>query len=394
LVEDREAHLRASLNHIRATMRKQIVIFLDNIDQWNSEFQERVFLMSETLAQSWPATVFVSLRPDTFYKSRSEGTLTAYQPRAFTIAPPRIDLVLKKRIQFALKQLRDTSRLDSFPIGVYVSSESLTAYLEVLLDNFENNENLVKLIDNLAAGNVRRALEFVSRFIGSGHVDTRKILGIYDREGDYLIGMHEFMRAIIYGDSEHYDPSVSPIANLFGVSQPDGREHFLLGILIAKIEVAGDRKGTEGFVPTDDIYDFGQKCGFNPDQIAYAIDRGVRKGLIERSPRGRETESHEHLRVTSAGVYTAKILIHFFAYIDAIVVDTPIIDSGYRSLITNVQDINERLQRAEVFRLYLDRQWRVFAGVVSEDLPFDWEEHSYRLRRDVENISRRLGPQV
>jgi hypothetical protein len=388
LLEDKEKHLRSSLNHIRATMRKQVVIFLDNIDQWDSEFQERVFLMAETLAQTWPATVFVSLRPDTFYRSRAEGTLAAYQPRAFTIAPPRVDLVLKKRLAFALEQLRDTSRLASFPSGVTITSDSLTAYLEVLLWNFESNERLVSLIDNLSAGNIRRALEFVSRFIGSGHVDTRKILGIYEREGDYTIALHEFLRAIIYGDAEHYDPDVSPIANMFGVSQPDGREHFLLGLLIAHMEAASDRKGTEGFVPTDEVYGFGQKCGFSPDQIAWALNRGVKKGLLERSPRGRGSGTHEHLRITSAGVYTARMLIHMFAYVDAVVVDTPIVDPNYRKLITAVQDVTERLRRADLFRVYLDRQWRTLSNAV-EDLPFNWEEHSMRLRNDVETVRRK-----
>ena len=234
LIEDREPHLRASLNHIRGAYDRQIVVFLDNIDQWDSQFQERVFLMSEGLAKNWPVTVFVSLRPDTFYRSRTEGTLAAYQPRAFTIAPPRVDVVLNKRLQFALDQLRDTARLDSFPSGVTISSESLEAYLEVLLQNFKLNDRLVALIDNLAAGNIRRALEFVSRFIGSGHVDTRKILGIYERDGNYTIALHEFLRAIIYGDTEHYDPDASPIANLFNISQRDGREHFLLAVLIAQ----------------------------------------------------------------------------------------------------------------------------------------------------------------
>jgi predicted type IV restriction endonuclease len=390
-LQNKEGHLRASLNHIRATMRRQVVIFLDNIDQWDSEFQERVFLMAETLAQTWPATVFVSLRPDTFYRSRAEGTLAAYQPRAFTIAPPRVDVVLKKRLGFALGQLRDTARLSSFPAGVTISSESLTAYLEVLLSNFEHNERLISLIDNLSAGNIRRALEFVSRFIGSGHVDTRKILGIFEREGDYVIALHEFLRAIIYGDAEHYDPDVSPIANMFGISQPDGREHFLLGLLIAHVESAGDRKGTEGFVPTDEVYAFGQKCGFSPDQIAWALDRGVKKGLVERSPRGRGLGTHEHLRVTSAGVYTARILIHMFAYVDAVVVDTPIVDANYRKLITTVRDVTERLRRTDLFRVYLDRQWRTLSGAV-DNLPFNWEEHSRRLRGDIETVRRKNQP--
>jgi hypothetical protein len=388
LVEDRDQHLRASLNHIRGAYDRQIVLFLDNIDQWESQFQERVFLMSEGLAQTWPLTVFVSLRSDTFYRSLAEGTLAAYQPRAFTIAPPRVDVVLTKRLQFALDQLRDTSRLESFPAGVTISSDSLTAYLEVLLENFKSNNRLVSLIDNLAAGNIRRALEFVSRFIGSGHVDTRKILGIYERQGDYTIALHEFLRAIIYGDAEYYDPGVSPIANLFDISQPDGREHFLLALLIAHLASAGDRTGTEGFIVSDEVFSIAQRAGFNPEQIAWAIDRGIKKGLIERSPTVGGSSGREHLRVTSAGVYTGSVLINMFAYADAVVVDTPIVDDNYRRLINNAFTLDDRLRRAEIFRVYLDKHWRNLRAV-APDLSFNWEEHSDRLRQDVVFVTRK-----
>jgi hypothetical protein len=388
LVEDRDQHLRASLNHIRGTFDRQVVLFLDNIDQWESQFQERVFLMSEGLAQTWPLTVFVSLRPDTFYRSLAEGTLAAYQPRAFTIVPPRVDVVLAKRIQFALDQLRGNLRLESFPTGVTISSDSLTAYLEVLLDNFKSNERLVSLIDNLAAGNIRRALEFVSKFIGSGHVDTRKILGIYERQGDYTIALHEFLRAIIYGETEYYDPDVSPIANLFDISQPDGREHFLLALLVAHIASAGDHAGTEGFVVSDEVYSVAQRAGFNPEQIAWAVDRGVKKGLIERSPTVGGSSGREHLRVTSAGVYAGSVLINMFAYADAVVVDTPIVDDNYRRLINNAFTLDDRLRRVEIFRVYLDRHWRNLRAA-APDLIFNWEEHSDRLRQDVAYVTQK-----
>lgn len=389
LVENREAHLLAGLKHLRSNWRKQIVIFLDNIDQRDYEFQERVFLMAEALASEWPATVFVSLRPDTFYRSRREGTLAAYQPRAFTIAPPRVDIVLKKRIEFALRQLNDTSRLDSFA-GVTISSESLRAYLEVLLANFESNEKLLALVDNLATGNIRHALEFVSRFIGSGHVDTTKILDIYEREGRYFVPPHEFLRAIVYGDAEHYDANSSPVANLFDISQPDAREHFLLALLLAFIESAGDKGGSDGFIPSDEVYSFAQKSGFAPDQIAWALDRGARKGLVERAPRTTTSNGHEHIRATSAGAYTARVLVGMFTYIDAVVVDTPILDSNYRRLVTNVHSISERLRRAEVFRVYLDKCWSVLEEVL-ENPPFNWREHSERIRTDVHNITQRTS---
>jgi hypothetical protein len=222
-------------------------------------------------------------------------------------------------------------------------------------------------------------------------VDTRKILGIYERQGDYTIALHEFLRAIIYGDTEYYDPDASPIANLFDISQPDGREHFLLALLIAHIASAGDRAGTEGFIVSDEVYSIGQRAGFNADQIAWAIDRGVKKGLIEKSPSLGGSDGLEHLRVTSAGVYTGSVLINMFAYADAVVVDTPIVDDTYRQRIGNAFTMEERLRRAEVFRVYLDRHWRNLRSAVP-DLSFNWEEHSDRLRQDVAYVTRKAGP--
>ena len=117
-IEDRSEHLRSSLEYLRATTRRQVVIFLDNIDQRSSEDQEQVFLISNELAQKWPATVFVTLRPETFYNSSRRGTLSGYQARVFTIAPPRADIMLQRRVDFALAQLRQSGRLGSFPAGV------------------------------------------------------------------------------------------------------------------------------------------------------------------------------------------------------------------------------------------------------------------------------------
>lgn len=149
-VEDRPGHLKASLEHLRSTWRRQVVIFLDNIDQRSGADQEQVFLIANELAQTWPATVFVSLRPETFYRSSRSGALSGYQSRVFTIAPPRTDIVLQKRTDFAIRQLKETRRLGSFPAGVTIDSESLTSFLEMLSQNFRSNHELLSLIDNIA----------------------------------------------------------------------------------------------------------------------------------------------------------------------------------------------------------------------------------------------------
>ncbi|WP_155058328.1 hypothetical protein [Streptomyces blattellae] len=108
-VEDRAGHPRASLEHLRSSRRRQLVIFLDNIDQRSSEDQEQVFLIANEIAQTWLATVFVTLRPETFYRSSRRGTLSGYQARVFTIAPPRADVIPQRRVDFALGQLLQLS---------------------------------------------------------------------------------------------------------------------------------------------------------------------------------------------------------------------------------------------------------------------------------------------
>ncbi|WP_430786715.1 hypothetical protein [Actinoplanes sp. G11-F43] len=289
LVDDRAEHLTNSLNRLSSHRRRQIVVFLDNIDQRSDEDQEQVFLIASELAQNWPATVFVTLRPETFYASSRRGALSGYQPRVFTIAPPRTDTMLQRRVDFALHQLRETGRLGSFPAGVTVDSKSLIDFLEVLAENFQNNEKLLELIDNIAGGNMRLALRFVVDFLGSGHVNTAKILANHRERGRYVFSVHEFLRALMFGDSPYYDAESSPIANLLRITRPDGREHFLLPILLAQAQAqALGERGAAG----------GIRGGRRPAQLlpAAGIHLGSGRGcsrLRSRQPvAGRDTPVH------------------------------------------------------------------------------------------------------
>lgn len=45
----------------------------------------------------------------------------------------------------------------------------------------------MEFVENLSGGNVREALVFLNTFVGSGHINTLKILDIEDEDGNYLI---------------------------------------------------------------------------------------------------------------------------------------------------------------------------------------------------------------
>ncbi len=388
-IDDRPNHLKASLEHLRSSRRKQVVIFLDNIDQRSSDDQEQVFLIANELAQEWPATVFVTLRPETFYQSSRTGTLSGYQARVFTIAPPRADVMLQRRVDFALAQLSQTGRLGSFPEGVTLDSENLKSFLEILAENFRTNSDLLALIDNLAGGNMRLALQFVTDFIGSGHIDTGKMLRIFEESGRYTIALHEFLRALLFGDGIYFDPEASPIANLFHISQPDGREHFLLPLLLSQAQALGERGGVEGYIAAKELFSFAQNLGFDVDQVTSSLDYAVEKRLLDTAPKHSGDGPRLHYRITTVGAYTTRVLLAYFAYVDAVLIDTPIVDDQYRPLIKDIHHLTDRVSRSEYFRLYLDKQWLKLSGT---SLPWNWADTSGRLREDIHRVGSRADP--
>ena len=220
-------HLQRCFDHIVKGRKMQVIIFFDNLDQRPDDFQQKAFLLGQSISELWPAMVFMTLRPGTYHRSRATGTLNAYHQRAFTIKPPRIDRVVEKRIRYGIELLTNGHLGEG---GVSLSSSSLQAYLEVLAYSFQENQDLIEFIDNVCGGNVRLALDFIKVFIGSGHVDTSKIIDIYQSTGSYLVPLHEFLRAVMYGDYFWYDPAASEIKNVFDISERDGREHFVIPI--------------------------------------------------------------------------------------------------------------------------------------------------------------------
>src|SRR3546814_3088965 len=82
--------------------KKQIILVLDNADQRDFEVQQQTFLIAQEFAATRNMLVFVSLRPSTFYLSKTTGSLAAYQNKILTISPPPADEVVQRRILFEI----------------------------------------------------------------------------------------------------------------------------------------------------------------------------------------------------------------------------------------------------------------------------------------------------
>jgi len=382
---NKSGHLKRAIDHLTAGEQRTVVAFLDNIDQRQDDFQEEVFLIAQSLSETWAMTCFVTLRPSTYNKSRRDGSLSAYQNRVFTISPPRIDLVVRKRLQYALDRLCD-GVLSLAGEGISVESRMLQEYIEVLIESMERNHSLSECIDNISAGNVRDALDLLTSFVGSGHVDTRKILEIKLTRGSYYVPLHEFLRAVIYGDNEYYSPDSSFVANVFDVVSTSQPEHFLMPYMIDYcLRSSQSSVADKGFIPEDDIYSYLRNLGYQDPQILPALSRAEKAKLLDfASP---DLSSPARVRITQRGAYVLRKLIPTFVYFDAVVTDTPIIDDGFREIVWDVKSVDDRLERARHFAGYLDTCWEETPRVEGG---FDWSYVSEQVWHDFDVVEARL----
>ena len=374
-IVNKDEHLKKSFFHLSHARRQQVVIFLDNADQRDFDTQQEAFIISQELAKDWNAFVFVSVRPQTFYKSKRSGALTAYPHKVFTISPPRIDHVVERRLQFALDMAEGKLPIELYEY-VKLNSRSLTIFLKVLIRSLSDNKDLNEFLVNITGGNVRAAVELVTGFIGNPGVDAEKIIKEIEEGRGYLIPLHEFIKVALLGDFCYHSADTSIVFNLFDVSTPDQNEHFLCSMILAYLSMGGSHKDKDGFCAVSLLMVEMQNASFNQHQVESALRRLTNKKLIEASQRvtfeedesGLIGEMPDAFRVTSVGAYHLLKWVSDFAYMDAMMVDTPIFDAEVRTqIISRLESsrIEDRYRRTVAFREYLSRCWAAYTAAPS-----------------------------
>ena len=366
--KEKDQHLKRCINGHAKSTKKQIIISLDNADQRNFDIQQSAFIIAQELAKDWNSTVFVSVRPQTFFKSKRSGALAAYPHKIFTISPPRIDVVIKKRLLFALNMAEGNVPIEAINY-VRLNASNLAQFLKALISSLSENSELYEFLSNITGGNIRAAIEFVTGFIGSPNVDVEKIIRIMNDEGKYRIPLHEFTKSALLGDYSHYNPDTSIAMNIYDISSADSSEHFLKPILLAFLENPEENLDNDGFCLTEKLLDELQSLGFTSDQISYSLRKCTNKKLIETSQRVTFEEDvngdligdmPDSFRITTIGAYHLKKWLSVFTYFDAMVFDTPILDNAIREeLMKNLDSfaIDCRYKRAIKFKEYLKGVW-------------------------------------
>jgi len=121
------------------------------------------------------------------------------------------------------------------------------------------------------------------------------------------------------------------------------------------------------------------------DEVLHKLET---KQLITPAIISAERDSdHRRFRLTSLGSFHLHYLCHVFQYLDAMTLDTPILDTVVRKVMVDTISIHERVDRTKVFLDYLDKS---VADIRDDAMLAFWEEHSIEARSRIDEIEKRI----
>ncbi|WP_085695104.1 MULTISPECIES: hypothetical protein [unclassified Pseudomonas] len=368
-IDQKDMHLQAALGHLSRGRSKQIIMVLDNADQRSFEVQQETFLIAQEFAASRNLSVFVALRPSTFYLSKTTGALSAYQNKVLTISPPPADEVIQKRLIFAVR-VAEGKVAPAALQDIRLNLKNVVLFLNATLRSIRTSDSIKQFLSNITGGNTRSVIELITGFFGSPNVDSKKIVKIEEERGAYRIPLHEFTKHSLLGEYAYFNSQSSLVAcNIFDVmGAADPREHFLSLLIIAYLSSNTGIVDNDGFLSGRNITAEFTGHGYVDDQISRAFKALAAKRLIEtpyahyREIQVAEHERHDqlHYRATSVGIYHVRHWAGSFAFLDAMSTDTPIFDEAAREIVCSLAasfSINDRYTKTVVFRDYLKTQW-------------------------------------
>lgn len=357
--------------------QRNVVIFVDNVDQLNPSYQAQIFLLAQRITRIVGSTTIVALREEAYYAASIQRTFTAYTSHKFHIASPRFRAMIGNRINYAidLLQRKPGQVTITWLHGQQFEREDICQFLRIIQSSiFEWSKRITLFIEAVCFGNMRMALQMFTTFLTSGATDVGKMLLIYRRGQGYTVAFHEFIRSIMLGERQYYKEDQSPILNVFNCTGEKNSSHFTARrVLAALLEHRGETSSEgRGYVELarlvgafGDIFD-------NERDLTTTLDRLLAKQLIEANTRSTESVvGSSHVRITSAGWYYARFLVERFVYLDLVLQDTPLNDAGlekfFRESVYHVNNlagkdeekvtrVRARLGRVERFLEYLDSE--------------------------------------
>jgi hypothetical protein len=349
-----------------------VTLVLDNVDQQgylSPALQEQIFLEAQHLSKTLKAVEVLSMREETFFRSKTRGVLDAYYVERYGIHPPRFDRLIERRLDAAVALLRSSDDRIQGVLKMPPPQESqrkeLTGFFNILKGSLgpagPSHRGISNFITSISKGNMRLALEFFHNFLSSGNTKVEEMLTIYHDTEGYTIPYHAFLKSVILGDRRYYSSNSSHVMNLFDMNTDLMPSHFLLLHILQytydrmQIDTAAGR----GMIDINVLKIESEKVGVKVQAIDDSLAKLFKFGLIEFESGAKDPAMAKYFTLTPTGDYYLNVLVRRFPYLDLVWQDTPVSDSGLVDVLRKIIDEKNtdiRLERVEQFLDYLAKE--------------------------------------
>lgn len=327
--------------------KRTAVLFIDNVDQLDPEYQSQIFLLAQRITRLAGNVTIIALREESYYAPSIQNTFTAYTSHKFHIASPHFRKMINNRIEYAIRALEthESDARSTILRGYTFDTTDISEFLRIVQKSvFGWSSRISRFIECICFGNMRSAIQMFTTFLTSGATDVDKMLLIYRRDGAYHVAFHEFLKSVMLQERAYYKEDQSPILNLFNCSSERNSSHFTaLRFLALLLDHRGESSSEgRGYMELARVVGFFADSFDDVRDLSTTLDRLVSRQLIEVNTRSIKTVSGaSHVRVTAAGWYYPRYLARTFAYLDLVLQDTPLNDDSTEKLLRkSVYDVN------------------------------------------------------
>jgi len=361
-------HFSEKLSLYWKTKNKGLIIFLDNMDQLNTDLQDLSYLTAIEVAKKLSCLVIISMREERYFNAKTKGVLDAYHTPGYHLSAPVIPEVITKRINYIINKLTYSQDLDQ-EFGIKSVSDSLTVkkFFDVCIRQLRVKEShLSNFLRYATHGDVRQALEFFKGFITSGYTN----IGEISLNPTWVFQIHQVIKPMMIPDRLFYDEKLSRIPNLFRLRNDINSSHFTGFRILNSLSIKFNNNPT-GFIDARFfIQEFEEKFSLFEDCEKH-LNVFISKGLVETNNR-LETFNKDvnQIKITAFGKYIYESLAFNFAYLDLVCLDSGVFSEELNNYLANSANeeiklkqagkimgrMTLRLERADQYIQYLENQ--------------------------------------
>jgi len=342
---------------------KEIIVIIDNTDQFTEKFQDFCFTISQEISNEIGCTTIIPMREERFYSSKIRGLLDAYHNNGFHLTSPSTQDVFKKRVRYVLNTLIDHP--NTLKLRESKTKDDLVKFFRILNKAFnETNSQLNRFMTASSHGNIRFALDIFRDYILSGYLNVDEMLSINNL---WTIQNHQVIKPMMTPNRFYYNETISHIPNIFQLRHSENSSHFTALRILNKLYGVFTPR-SPGFVSEPllrkefiDIFDMQNDYEQNMNVL-------LRYGIIEANNRfDYYCNEVDSVKLTTYGVYFFTELAKNFVYLDIVCSDCRVYSETLSNTISAacndelelfikknpMERINMRIGKVESFIEYL-----------------------------------------